>query len=324
MAFQDTPNKEAVRRQWDLPILTSYAEELGHSLAYFGLPGERIRDLVDWKDVLGYRTGVELLHRSGKKRLEQLRLINRMQSNIMLQGLGSQWQLLRGTIEDVILDGHDIDGTLPALNNGDEPYCAQFHYDLYNLDFIGGIGYADTQGESQRIRAIRKLFERQKGHDFLMLLTINVRDTMGEELSKYLLEVGQDSRRGKLRDTLVWYANAGRGMKKHKLKSALPIFLQDFARHCSFSCLSYPPLAYRGYKALMVHFVFRFTFVPGRNLPVRRHQRIEELLSLPLVEIEDGAIAIAGKQHPGFDFSQCQSHLSFLPDQSQADILERL
>jgi hypothetical protein len=322
MAFQDTDNKAAVRQKWNLPILSSYANELGRKLAYFGLPGAEIRDLIDWKDVLDYRTGVELLSKAGKGRSQELRTIDQIQLNVMMNGLGSDWQLLRGYVEDIILEGFDIDGTPPALNNRDVPHRRLFRYDLYNLDFIGGIGYADTKGESKRIRTIRKLFERQKGHDFLLLLTINVRDTVGKELSGYLLEISEENPDdGDIRIMLEWYAAAGRGMKKYKLKSALPIAIQDFARFCSFHCLCYPPLAYRGHNATMVHFVFRFEYTPGRNFPLPRQQGIKDLLNLPLVEIDNANVILAEVQHPEFDFSRCLRCFSFVPEEARVELL---
>jgi hypothetical protein len=322
MAFQDTPNKATVRQKWNLPILALYVGELNRKLTYFGLPGIQIKDLIDWKDVLSYRTGVELLSKSSRKRDEQLRAINQIQLNVMLNGLDSNWQLLRGNVEDIILNGYDIDGIPPALNNGDVPHRRLFRYDLFNLDFIGGVGYADTKGESKRIRMIRKLFERQKGSDFLLLLTINVRDTVGGELSTYILEISDENPDDQeLQATLEWYAHAGRGMKKYKLKSALPIAMQDFARFCSFTCYCYPPLAYYGYNALMVHYVFKLKFVPGRNFPIPRQQKIKELLDLPLVEIQNGNIVVAEVQHPRFDFSKCAQHLCFLSDKIQASAL---
>lgn len=314
MAFQDTSNKATVRREWDLPILTSYADEVGRRLAYFGLPGEQIKDLIDWRDVLGYRTGVEIIGQPGKKREEELRLIHRLQTNVMIHGLGSDWQLLRGSVEDILLEGYDLDGTPPARNGGEVPLRRLYRYDLYNLDFTGGIGYADMRGESKRVRAIRKLFERQTGNDFLLLLTVNVRDTLGTELSTYLREESKEYHDQKLQATLSWYADVGRGMKKYKLKAALPSCFQEFARHSYFNCFCYPPLAYYGHKAYMVHFVFKLTFVPGRNFPVARQQKVEELLNMPLVEVEDGKILVAQKQHPGFDYSQCSQYLSFLPE----------
>jgi hypothetical protein len=317
MAFQDTPNKATIRQKWDLPILISYADELGRKLAYFGLPGVETKDLLDWREVLGHRTGVELLHKSGARRQDELRAIDQLQLSIMLNHLDSDWQLLRGDIEDVILNGYDIDGTPPALNDGDVPHRRLYQYDLYNLDFLGGIGYADVRGESKRIRAIRKLFDRQRGHDFLLLLTINVRDTVGGELSDYLCEVSEDYDDSELGATLHWYAETGRAMKKYKLKAALPICLQEFARNCSFNCFCYPPLAYSGHNALLVHFVFQLGFVPGRNFPVPRQQRVEELVNLPLVEVEGGGITVAGIQHPGFDHSQCEKSISFLPSDTR-------
>ena len=68
------------------------------------------------------------------------------------------------------------------------PHLARFSYDLVNLDFDGGLGYRSMRahGTAKRTIAIKKLFERQEGHSFILLLTINVRHTLGEEIQEYL------------------------------------------------------------------------------------------------------------------------------------------
>lgn len=318
MTYQDTPNKSLIRNSWDLPILSSYSNSIGRRLAYLGLPGVKIHDLLDWKDVLGYRTAVEFLQKSGEQRETQLRNINRLQMNVMLHDLDSNWQILRGNIEDVILDGYDLDGMPPALNDGAVPYARRYEYDVYNLDFFGGLGYADMRGESKRIRALRKLLERQKGHSFLLLLTINVRDTVGNEISAYLEETALQHRYDvELFEILSWYSKGGRGQKKYKLKAAVPLCLQEFGRSSYFSCYCYPPVVYQGHKrATMVHYVFRMNFVPNRNFPVPQEQEVKELLSMPLVEAVEGSFQVCAAQHPGYQFDKCFEHLNFLDDRT--------
>src|SRR2546423_5371213 len=108
--FEGSSNKALVRRQWDLPIIEQWMKKLGHPLSYFGLPGPSISDLLDWRECLEYCTGVERLRKATEQRKEDLNTHRLILKNVMLNGI-ENFQLLRGQIEDVILDGTDLDNT---------------------------------------------------------------------------------------------------------------------------------------------------------------------------------------------------------------------
>lgn len=94
-AYANTPNKALIRRCWDLPILEDWHSKVGRPLTYFGLPGPEIHDLLDWRHVLGIRTGVESPGHNKKERGIADEAIGRMNTNIMFNGLSSGFQLLR-------------------------------------------------------------------------------------------------------------------------------------------------------------------------------------------------------------------------------------
>src|SRR6266496_2118736 len=105
LPLSHTPNKVAIRQNWDKSIISDFSTNIGKKLSYFGLPGSDIADLIDWKDYLDWRTGVEFVSPNGQATEEQRRKINELQTNIMLKGLSSNWELRRGSLEDIVING---------------------------------------------------------------------------------------------------------------------------------------------------------------------------------------------------------------------------
>jgi hypothetical protein len=319
--FEESPNKVAVRQLWDLPIIQRWSERLGRPLSYFGLPGPSISDILDWSPYLGYCTGVERLRKEKKQKDEDLEVHRLIHKNVLLSGI-DEFQLLLGDIEDIILNGTDQVRHRPRMSAGAPPLLSSFSYDLVNLDFLGGMGYkAEKTGKVRRTQALQKLLERQRGTDFLLILTLNVRDNIDDELVRYLEGTQYAAESEQLRRTLHWYATCKVGMKEYRLKATVPLFIQREGEVCGFDCLCYPPLAYTGSgSARMVHFVFELTDT-NTILHAHSQQRISEVVNLPLLGIKENTVYMPTDQHPHFDFT-CDSLLSFLPEQTRS-VLQR-
>jgi hypothetical protein len=311
--FEESPNKVAVRQLWDLPIIQRWSKRLGHPLSYFGLPGPSISDILDWRPYLGYCTGVERLRKERKQRDEDLEVHRLIHKNVLLSGI-DEFQLLLGDIEDIILNGTDQVRLRPRMSTSDHPLLSSFSYDLANLDFLGGMGYkAEKIGKVRRTQALQKLLERQRGTDLLLVLTLNVRDNIDDELVRYLEGAQYEAESEQLRSTLNWYATCKEGMKAYRLKAAVPLFIRREGEVCGFDCFCYPPLAYTGSgSARMVHFVFELT---DANTILHAHspQRISEVVNLPLLGIKRNVVYMPAKQHPHFDSTR-GDFLRFLPD----------
>jgi hypothetical protein len=140
-----------------------------------------------------------------------------------------------------------------------------------------------------RVKAIEDLFVRQRGHNFTLFLTINVRDTLGEEPLQYLADIGSRSSNSVFADTLAWCANLEPGKKYHQLKLWIPLWIRELAEMAQFDCRCYPTVTYEGHeRARMVHFAFDFTFLDGRDLRVKSSQSFEAVITLPLLAAGDG------------------------------------
>lgn len=293
-SFHSSQNKDVVRREWDLPIIKQFVEEQGHKLSYLGMPGPKLLDLIDWRPYLAReRTAVEGYYQGGKPGIDpdiQRQIMARCMS--VGPDFSSGFELLRGDIESLILHGYDMDGTYPQCS---AEKGTRWSYDLINLDFCGGVGYRTSRGTARRIKALHKLFERQQGHPFLLLLTLNVRSTLGKAIDEYLEDAKSRFGRNDKRFTSLLKRHCESPQVVLRLKAAIPYILLQFAEPYSFAIQCEPPLMYIGTgNAMLVHFVCKFIYIPRSGLPVcsDRHtsQSPLQLLELPLMEVRGGKI----------------------------------
>ncbi len=150
--FEGTDNKAVIRQQWDRPVLARRKARLGQSLDYFGLPGPYIEDLLDWRDLLGTRTGVERL-RPGREELEDREIHRQIHANVAKYKIQADFELLLGNVEDIIISGQDRNGARPLRSIGQTALNTAFHYNLVNLDFLGGMGNPTKDGGSKCSRS---------------------------------------------------------------------------------------------------------------------------------------------------------------------------
>ncbi len=321
--FEESLNKIVVRQLWDLPILQQWSERLEHPLSYFGLPGPSIGDILDWRSYLGYCTGVERLRNEKKQREEDLNVHRLIHKNVALNDL-DEFQLLLGDIEDIILHGEVQVRVRPRMSAGDHPLLIAFRYDLVNLDFLGGMGHkGEKTRRARRVEALKKILERQSGTDFILVLTLNVRDKIDDELIRYLEGAQHEAIEEQMREILHWYATRQKGMKEYRLKATVPLFIRREGEVCGFDCFCYPPVVYTGSgSARMVHFVFELTDT-NTILHAHSRQRISEVVNLPLLGVNKGTLQVPIKQHPNFNCC-CDGLFSFLPEEARKALLETL
>jgi len=276
------------------------------------MPGPAIEDIRDWSDEIEYVTAIELL-RPGQEEDHDRERLRRLKHSLSERGI--QYQVLRGYVEDVILKAHDIDGQQPRYrNHGDPTGILRFCYDVVNLDFYGGAGYKSKTvlGQPKRLAAIKELFRRQRGTEFVFLLTLNVRTTIDKAVSAHL-----NQWRARIGDTLQpaidWYVSRSAGKVKYRLKAAMLAFVQRMAEDEGFRVYCYPPVAYIGNaNATMVHFLFACepTSDAFHSVSV---QSPDDLVRLPLLTCSENAITPEIEQHTGFDWMHCHHALANAP-----------
>lgn len=323
MAFADSENKKVVRDHWDLPILTRWASGIGRKLTYFGLTGPRMLDLLAWSAILDRRRdAVEEMPKAKAKRERADEAAAQLQESALRHGLGDGLEILRGDIGDVIVDGVDALGSRPQMSDLQPAERARFSYDLHNLDFDGGLGFiVKRTGEAPRVDAIKKLIERQKGHSFVLMLTVNVRNTLGPNIEDYLERLNRQP----AGDMIGWYQARGDGEVDHRLKAVIPILVRAAAETAGFVSRCHPPVRYVGHEsARMVHFCFELT-TEDKVFGGVSSQQDAQLLQLPMLEAMDGLIRLADLQHPSCDPSATIPNISFLaPDRASGRLAELL
>jgi hypothetical protein len=303
--FQTSPNKDTIRLGWDLPVLRQQMSSLGRNLSYFGMTGPEMHDVRTWKEILSDWTAVEEAPSNAEKRRMADRVAERMQQTAFDSGLDGGLELLRGSVEDIIVDGLDVFGAPVPGSAGERAHDSVFTYDLYNLDFDGGLGYQRQTGRPKRIQALEKLFQRQAGHSFILLLTINVRDTLRTNVVSYL-----EGLREELGEVLQWYIARQAGEYDHQLKAAVPLFLRHHAEAARFSCTFLPPIVYDGYQdARLVHFACRFE-ARSNVFPATSPQTRADVLALPLLCSTNGELNLSPVQHPDFSLPRCRQLLA--------------
>jgi hypothetical protein len=306
--FLDTANKKAIRTTWDSPILASAGSRLSRGLAYFGMPGGDIQDLLDWKDLLGIKTCIQRVRKGNVQKDEDLEIIRQINHNIMINKIKDA-QVMRGDVEDIIISGIDQDLIAPRLSDSASGEV-RFKYDLVNLDFLGGVAYKRKAGsdnvdlKTPRIKAIEELFKRQRGHNFILLLTVNVRDTFGDEPLQYLEEMATRHNSNALSSASSWCKTLEAGMKHHHLRFWLPAWIRELAEMAQFDCHCFPAVLYEGHeRARMVHFAFEFRYISGRDLRIDSAQKLDTVVALPLIRVEDGIFKFLTL--PGLPCAEC-------------------
>jgi len=308
-----TSNKKAIRQLWDRPIIENFRQEINTQLAYFGLPGPDIQDLIDWKDSLSHITCIEYLGKNGQERESQLQTISKLMSNLILKGFSHNSEVRKGSLEDIIFDGTDIDGDRPALLILERNRPATMSYDIHNWDFQSGLGFKNKTGKDKRVEAIKKCFELQRGHPFLFLLTLNVRHNLKDEPTTYLQGKAKEIN-SNTSNILNWYSQKGGndGSDHYRTKAVVPLVIRDCAQMYAFDCFAYPPVYYQGPIEHLLHFVF-WLRPTGMILPSSSSQQISDVIELPLVEVINGRFRLASEQHPGLDMAKAMNLIQNLP-----------
>jgi len=274
-------NKDSIRRNYDKTIIKRFRTHKGTQLTYFGLPGRDMSDVMEWRQHIGRILAVE---RDDIER--HLLMVKAFETS-----LDKRLRVFVGDIDNLLTKGYDEYNT---------PLDSAF--DLINLDYYGGLVCKDLKGESKRIEALRKLFERERNakQDFLLLLTFNTRNRDDQEFKKTLdqVELELASLRLNVSSDIEWYKEA---RYDYKLKVYVLYTLDKIAaaNRFSFSLKTLqPPVTYLGSSnRRMVHFAIPFDYSKEVAGVGRSHSSVE-ILNLPMLECTEGKLQRCNIQPP--------------------------
>lgn len=257
--YTSTPSKDLIRRFINKPIIAAFASNLGSKLSYFGCPGIEGLDLLEWQDHLKEIVAVD----ENLPNLEQL--------TIKMLGIAPQLQVFEahGAIEKLILDGRrDTGGKRLGSRWDPEAHTWRWNYSLINLDvfriFLAGPStVVGTRAAAyyNRTEAIKRLFVLQRGHSFVLLITVPLWSSnptsierIAHDLSSYLS--AQCSQTPQLIADVIDFRlnqNAGK-LPSELLTAAMPLMLAQFGAQESFRLKDFQIIKYLGSnKARMFH-----------------------------------------------------------------------
>jgi hypothetical protein len=302
-------------------MIMEWRSRAAASLAYFGMCGTEMHDIRTWRMAIGPKCCIEAPGNTRKEIQDLPFRMARMKMTAHAHGLGSGFQPLTAWVEDVILIGLDQDNRRPArTDQGESAEDTRFRYELYNLDFDGGFGFQKNDGDIRRVRALAKLFDRQAGQNFCLLLTVNVRDTIESIVDEYVKGLGRRKYGANWHELVDWHRDRAQDEHAFLLKAAVPLFIHRQAEARGFRPRCYPPIVYLGHnKATLVHFAFEFEYVGG-GLAVGEQEELD-LLTLPMLRAEDGAFVVVSRDAPAFDPDRCLLALTPLTDELRAGAL---
>jgi hypothetical protein len=223
-------------------------------------------------DVLSWRNYVKSVIAFEEQRLLAVQMIltafqNRMESQLELHAQEIDEALVRN-----------------KLANGE---TVPFGFELVNMDYEGGIVYKDVEGDSKRVSALKALLKGQGDakQDFLLLLTLNVRNNDKGEIDRVAEKILKDN--GVRNPTSITSQPVS-----IKYKVYIPFLIQRLAESNRFDCLVHRPIFYSGVDnaSTLVHFGFSLRFNKSVSAITPSTQTMKQVLSLEMIEVRDGRI----------------------------------
>ena len=259
--FPDSISKRELRRRAGRQIKAfRETKNLSLGLSYCGMPSVEFLDVRAWKDSLRSVCAVEI-------------------NDEILSDMFIQWDLLDLRIP-IRFIGRDV---LDFLHETET--C----YDLYNLDFFGGLINLNASGGARCIDALRSLVHRHSSYkqSFILVATFNVRDS---GVGAYLDFIGEVPK------ALAGWRNIDRCCSAHKknqatrLKLCFPYFCWLLGVSDNFKVRFKTPFVYQSYNTRLVHFYVEFNF-EERALPdlASSSEVLASLINMSLLRL-DGMI----------------------------------
>lgn len=270
-----TINKQKVR-EMNFRLIQRHFYPRQGQLRYLGLPSSHLTDILQWESYFRHFSAVERGRLGEEYRYQHNLLLAAMQHGII-----DRLELLRGDMDDVLLNSRDGFGTQVG-----------FPFDVVSLDYSGGLIYKDASGRAKRADSIESLLRQQSSHDhdFLLLISCNLDNEDRGEIPAVLNDIQRE-----LEKYGVDASAAIQGYLKHdldeaRLKVYVPYLVGRLATRW-YQCEYFKPIYYEGNRSTrMMHFSILLkrttAYVAGR--PSR--QTLVHILNLPAFHCVDGKL----------------------------------
>jgi len=252
-----------------------------------GMPSGEMRDILAWQNYINNSSAIEI-DPEQRSELVLSAIKNNLQDKV---------KVLFGDVQQILIKGKD------KFSNK-----LDFPYDIVFLDCFGTILYKGLK----RIKAITSLFEKQKGHSFLFLLTFNLRErkfckhsvlNVFDKIQKDLLGfyLHDDTVKSHMGSVINWYKSKNTH-EMYRQKLFVPYFIKTMAEDNGFTTHIYTPIFYLGFNnSPMIHFAFRLT--PEIESPTKAisEQTIIDVINLKLKEASKQRVFLRREQAPSLN-----------------------
>ncbi len=269
-----TKNKQIVRNL-QLETILSFFGSQASSLTYFGLTSREMRDVLDWSSLLGSIYSVERGRESTPELDQHAILVNAFKGGIL-----SKTHLLRGDIDEVILDGKDDSGIR-----------VPFNFDIVSLDYSGGLFYRDKRGSQFRLKAIEKIIDEQSKNQKEFLLFISTNDDQVEdlEIKKSFADIRTELNRMSMNADLVCKHYLEHKLAEVRLKIYVPYFVNGVSAGRRYNVETEKPIFYLGNNGTrMMNFRFRFRLNRGSTSIRMPRQSLVSIFNSPMIQVRQG------------------------------------
>lgn len=266
-----TNNKQVVR-DYNYNYIQRNFKERENDLVYMGLPAPEMRDIICWKNYIKKIYAIEI----GRQGIECA-----WQHNIFItafkEGLINKLTLLRGDIDEIIINGSDDYGNL-----------LEYPFDIVNLDYCSGIIYRPFDNtKAIRVEALRNLIERQAEHQksFMLIISVNL-DHYKPEICK-TLELLKDSLGNPIMEDII------RELLRHeheeaRLKVYVPYLIWSLANNF-YKLDTNAPIHYEGNKKTrMMNFSFFLKYDRSIYAPRINFNDIRKIINLDMLQVIGG------------------------------------
>lgn len=258
-----TPAKALVRVRVDQPLITALRHESDRPLSYFGLPAADGEDIGAWRNHIGKAIAVD----------KDENVLRRLTFNMQIHCPDITVYERLGQIEDLILRGDRDDNGQELWSEWDPTVrVRRWAYDLVNFDAYGTFFQGNTVAPRRnsayykRAEAIRKLFERQAGRRFILLITVPITERKAEKKAMLIPEIESylEERKAITESTLahglaIRTTEGFGGPITAYLLVAIPVLLAEYSAAQSFRMVYCLTLDYPGNSNVpMLHIASRF------------------------------------------------------------------
>ena len=332
--YHSTAEKDAVREQFDLPLLESFSTIKDKKLRYFGLPGAECLDISTWSDVL---CAVDAVERDFNNLVEMRRFLE-----MHFGWINPRFHF--GDIDQVIMNDYGNE-----QDSGGQPHTPRvgtvfdedleltaWEFDIVNLDYFGPFlprfsRRYPTMRDS-RSEAIMRLFSKDRldaRDSWLLLMTVEadryeqgdldqLRLLLQDFRSESSLEVSNEI------DELLRPDPEDAYTATKLVHGVLAVMIASAASDARLEVQSRGTVCYPGTNGRnMVHLAFQFDPTSG---PLVRHVPRLPLLQAPLLRLSSDGNAIifdwAISPSPGATRPSVSACLDFLDSDALCRLLE--